>query len=404
MKASRKRIAIVAYSAPPYSAGGVASAHFNLFQGLKKRKQFEVRFFTFGDTGRRSTRELVRAGSPRWFTKLVGAFNGVFFALFSPGKPGYQAFDVISSQWGARRMGAEMEKFNPHVVILSDHGAPALAMRKPAGSKWILISHHNPARFVANQELAATHSVLDAKLAVWFEQRSLSKIDLVVCPSAYMKTWFVKTYEFNKRILVIPNLLDSKTVDAITAKSPRKKLRLRKKTQLIYMPSAGSPLKGGHYLTRIVAGLAGSGQPLAFYIPGPITDELKETSRRFNGSASFFMPGQLSYHRHIAYMKSCSFGISPSLMENYSMALLEAVYSGVPMITFDTGGNSEIIRDGKNGYLTPVGDIPAVVKHGRALLKPKTLKRIKKQAARYSRTELSPSKPLKEYAELVSSL
>jgi glycosyltransferase involved in cell wall biosynthesis len=404
MKAVKKRVAIVAYSAPPYSAGGVASAHFNLFQGLKQRKQLDVRFFTFGDVGRRSTRELTRSGSPSWFTKSVGLVSGAFFGLFSPNKLAYQTFDVLSSQWGARRMTAQINQFAPQVVILSDHGAPALALRKPVGSKVVLISHHNPARFVANEELAESHSALDAKLAVWLEQRSLKKIDVVVCPSTYMKKWFVKTYHFKKPILVIPNLLDSKTLDHIEAESPRKKLGLSKNTEWIYMPSAGSPIKGGRYLARIVAGLAGTGRKLAFYIPGPVTEELKETAARFNGSVALFTPGQLAHRQHIAYMKSCSFGISPSLMENYSMALLEAVYSGVPMIAFDTGGNSEIIHHGKNGYLTAVGDVPAVVKYGRALLKKKAAKRLRRQTWQYSRKNLSQREPLKAYASLVSSL
>jgi len=39
----------------------------------------------------------------------------------------------------------------------------------------------------------------------------------------------------------------------------------------------------------------------------------------------------------------CFIGISPNLEENFSNAILEAQTSGVPFVSFDTGGNKEIV-------------------------------------------------------------
>lgn len=45
-----------------------------------------------------------------------------------------------------------------------------------------------------------------------------------------------------------------------------------------------------------------------------------------------------------------------SLSEGYSMALLEACASGLPIVATDVGGNREIVADDRNGVLVPAAD------------------------------------------------
>lgn len=45
-----------------------------------------------------------------------------------------------------------------------------------------------------------------------------------------------------------------------------------------------------------------------------------------------------------------------SRSEGYSIALLEATATGLPMITTDVGGNAEIVREGRSGWLVPAGN------------------------------------------------
>ena len=51
-----------------------------------------------------------------------------------------------------------------------------------------------------------------------------------------------------------------------------------------------------------------------------------------------------------------------SLSEGYSMALLEACASGLPIVATDVGGNGEIVRPGLNGRLIPPADPDALAK------------------------------------------
>ena len=55
--------------------------------------------------------------------------------------------------------------------------------------------------------------------------------------------------------------------------------------------------------------------------------------------------------------------VLPSLTEGTSLSLLEAQSCGVPAVVTDVGGNSGVIRNGINGFLSPTGDQNAMTAH-----------------------------------------
>lgn len=398
-----RRIAVVAFSAPPHSAGGVAAAHFNLYSALQNEGH-EVRLFTFGEPDLESDSDIVRNGTPTWLVRLLLKINGRVFGFLQPGKRAYQTADIFTSLIGARRMSRAISEFGPDAIILSDHGAPGLMLKKPKRSKIILVSHHNPARFIAHSELA-DFSRLDASWALTLEQSALRKIDAVVCPSQYMKDWFQRSYRFSGPIRVIPNLLNQELLDRVAEVDIRDQLSLKSHAILIYMPSAASRIKGAQYVLRIIRGiLAESKDSIGFYIPGDATPKLIDEIAELPRQVQVCLAGQVPYEEHIANMKSCTFGISPSLLENYSMALLEAVTCGVPMVAFDTGGNADIIHNGENGYLASEGDVNSLVELARRLIKEADLEGFKRKTQVYSRANLAPRKALVSYLRLIESI
>lgn len=58
----------------------------------------------------------------------------------------------------------------------------------------------------------------------------------------------------------------------------------------------------------------------------------------------------------------------PSRHEGMPMSLLEMMAYGIPCIATPVGGVPQVIRDGKNGYLTPVGDVNALAERLSGLL------------------------------------
>lgn len=62
----------------------------------------------------------------------------------------------------------------------------------------------------------------------------------------------------------------------------------------------------------------------------------------------------------LSRLQSVDVFVLPSLDEGISNAVLEAMASGVPVITTNVGGMAEAVRDGVDGFVVPVRDIDAM--------------------------------------------
>ena len=65
----------------------------------------------------------------------------------------------------------------------------------------------------------------------------------------------------------------------------------------------------------------------------------------------------------------------PSETESFGLAALEALSCEVPVIATDVGGLPEVVRDGENGYLFPVGDVDSMARAAIKLLNNEDLRR-----------------------------
>ena len=86
---------------------------------------------------------------------------------------------------------------------------------------------------------------------------------------------------------------------------------------------------------------------------------LAERLVRANGSAS-----QTTFLGNVAAIESlmpiADVFLLPSDAESFGLAALEAMACGVPVVGTNVGGLPEVVEDGKNGFLLPVGDVEAM--------------------------------------------
>lgn len=369
MEKLKLRIAVISPSCPPLGGGGISSAHFNLALKLKE-KGYPVILTTFDDRSANSNDPdfIYRFGVPGFLKKLLSSLLTRFFRWKEPGTLSYQTRDILSSQWGAWRCRQVLKKFRPDIVVLPDHGCPGLSIGKVGQEKSIFISHHNPARFTSPLIFQAPLSSRDIKFAMALEKKSLNNIDHVICPSSYMANFFKESHGYEGPLSVVPNFLDDKFFENIVPIPVAKKLGMPPGSPVVYIPSGGSSVKGGRYLSEIIRRVAYANPACLFYVSGPREAVTRYELQLWGLDKRIFWPGHVDYATNLAYIASCTLCISPTLAESFGMALLEANYLGLPAIAFDVGGNAEIIRNGENGYLIPLLEIDSLVEKTLSLL------------------------------------
>jgi glycosyltransferase involved in cell wall biosynthesis len=360
-----KRIAIVASSCPPIVTGGISSAHYNLYRALKRRG-FIVKVFTYTDHNNHLDvdDDILRFGTPKLLLKMLNIVTIFYHSVLlriETFQHAYQFPYILESACGSLKVSRALRSFKPNVLILPDNGAPGFFIKKVAHCTSVFISHHNFLR-LTGEPLLGKFARRDAQLSHRIEKKSLKKIDKVICPSNYMKAIFNQTHNFDGPVAVIPNIVDAALIDTISANDIRKVLSLPDNAPVIYIPSAGSSLKGSQFVFELIRRIAAAcGREIGFYLSGDIDDLVKRELCFVPPNAKIFAPGHSSYNENISVVKACSFCVSPTLIESFGLAILEANFCGLPVVTFDVGGTADIIVNGENGILVPFLDIEALI-------------------------------------------
>lgn len=375
----KKRIAIISARFPPNELGGISAAHYNLYTMLKRSEFYDVISCNFGDRLKSNKKEgIYRFSTPHLFVKVLNFINKIYFRFNDKGKTAYQLVDILKNTIGSLKINLVLHRYKPDYIILPDQGCPGLFILKNKNSKLILISHHNPVRFL-NNPIIGSHSHADAALALRLENFSLKKVDMVICPSHYMKEVFENTHSYQKQIAVIPNIVNLGLIKSIPARDIRESLGLKKGSIVIYIPSAGSRIKGSKYVFEIIRRVANSTtEKIGIFLSGSINDELRYELNYIPENAKVYTPGFLSYHENISVIKSCSFCISPTLLESFGMAVLEANACNMPVATFNIGGIQDVIVHTKNGFLATYMDFDKLINYSIKLLNRNECSRMKK--------------------------
>ena len=72
--------------------------------------------------------------------------------------------------------------------------------------------------------------------------------------------------------------------------------------------------------------------------------------------------GKINQKKLTNYYHASNVYVSSSKHESFGKVLIEAMAAGLPVVTTATTGSKEIIKDGVNGFLVPIGDSPALAR------------------------------------------
>jgi glycosyltransferase involved in cell wall biosynthesis len=217
-----------------------------------------------------------------------------------------------------------------------------------------------------------------------------------------MRDMFKKTYEYAGAITVIPNLVDLELIKATPSYDLRVELGLPQDALMVYVPSAGSAYKGARFVFEIVRRLAQqTSKEIGFYLSGSIGPELAYELRFVPANAKIHAPGQVSYGTNLAKVKACSFGVSPTLIESFGMALLEANLCGLPVVVFNAGGNAEVVRNGVSGTVVPYLDMEAMVMAASRLMEEKYRKRMRAETIRHAEEQFREDAVVESFIRLM---
>ena len=120
--------------------------------------------------------------------------------------------------------------------------------------------------------------------------------------------------------------------------------------------------KGVLDMLEALAPLAAEGVAFQLLISGigPTYDETAARITALGLEAHARMTGYVDYENVPAIYRQADIFVSPTYAEGFSNTILEAMASGLAVVSCRSVGVVDCIRDGENGLLTDPGDVPAL--------------------------------------------
>lgn len=94
------------------------------------------------------------------------------------------------------------------------------------------------------------------------------------------------------------------------------------------------------------------------YGDGPYKETLLNLVKEKGVSTCFSFKGSVSNLNEV--YANYDYMLQPTLMECFSLSILESLAANVPVITTNVGGNEEAVHSNQNGYIYPVGNCVAL--------------------------------------------
>jgi glycosyltransferase involved in cell wall biosynthesis len=162
----------------------------------------------------------------------------------------------------------------------------------------------------------------------------------------------------NKKTIRLSNVIDTKRFFPSSEKvATRKKLNIPLEVPVVLSLRRLSKKNGVHYLLKSAKTIISQNSQTMFLICGDGEEHvnLLQLAHELNISQNIIFTGNVPNDIIYDYIISSDIAVFPSLAEATSIACLEVMACGIPVVASDVGGLPEIIQHGETGMLVKFG-------------------------------------------------
>lgn len=224
----------------------------------------------------------------------------------------------------------------------------------------IRLAKHKP-RLVLALHTTVNRNQRDEWLGRLFYQWLMRSCDRIICVCKAQEVYWQEKYSFLcGRTTVIYNGMDTEWFDpakgAVMGERLKRQHHIPEDAFVACCIAAFRPEKGHRYLLHAFKEVV-SIYPNSYLLlagDGPLHEEMKLFVQETRLCEQVLFLGVLNDVRSV--LAASDISIIASTAETFSMAMLESLAMGVPMVATDIGGASEAIQHGQTGLLVPSGD------------------------------------------------
>ncbi|MGB9633486.1 MAG: glycosyltransferase family 4 protein, partial [Chloroflexaceae bacterium] len=164
--------------------------------------------------------------------------------------------------------------------------------------------------------------------------------------------------------------------------------------------------KGQAHLIEALRRLVAEGHDLRLELvgEGDARAAYEDLAQRLGVAGRITLAGYVPRERIAAHYAGAHVFVLPSYNEGMSVATLEAMASGLPVVVTRTGGAAELVAEGVNGWIFAWGDVDALTGHLRCLATDRDLARRMGTASRARAAAFSWDAAAQHYLELFQAI
>lgn len=189
------------------------------------------------------------------------------------------------------------------------------------------------------------------------EERLVKTADAVICCSNYMVEEIVRLFGITRgNVFSIPNGVDPANLGIPRQLVPGEKEPYSSEKTILFIGRL-VPEKGVQVLLEAFSVLLQQFSDLKLLVggTGPYSDYLKTRAEEMGLGGKTEFLGFLGEEQRNYHLKQSDVAVFPSLYEPFGIVALEAMAAQIPVIVSDTGGLSEVVTHGIDGYKAPPG-------------------------------------------------